>query len=151
MASREPGSSSLAIRVHTAHPGLHTDIVLPGLRGPRPGGLVDEKVPGRAPQATAADPAPPLDDPAVESLVLRLLEAQRPMLIAVEGTRPGRDLLVRAAERFGIGVCTTGGRTPSLTTTPTSWGTSASWCRTAPSSTSSRGRAQSRGAATSTS
>jgi acetolactate synthase I/II/III large subunit len=161
MASRGPGSSNLAIGVHTAHqdstpmivllgqvdsavrgreafqevdltafygpitkwavtaeraedvPGLVAQgwrIATSGRPGPvmiaLPSDIVDEKVAGSGPYATLPDPAPPLDEAAVESLALRLLEARRPVLIAGEGTRPARDLLVRAAERFGTGVCT---------------------------------------------
>jgi acetolactate synthase I/II/III large subunit len=161
MASRGPGSSNLAIGVHTAHQDSTPMIVLLGqvdsqLRGReafqevdltafyspitkwavtadraedvpelvgrgwriatsgRPGPVaialpsdfVDVELPGGArPAPSPAEPVP-LDPAAVERLAGRLLAARRPVLIAGEGARPARDRLVAAAERFGIGVCT---------------------------------------------
>jgi hypothetical protein len=58
MASRESGSSSLAIRVHNAHPDSTPISCGPGRwtsRSTRPGGLVYEKVPGRPPAARLDD------------------------------------------------------------------------------------------------
>jgi acetolactate synthase I/II/III large subunit len=162
MASRGPGSSNLAIGVHTAHqdstpmvvllgqvdstllgresfqevdltafyapitkwavtaeraediPGLVArgwEIATSGRPGPvaiaLPSDFVDVELPAgatvRAPAPAA--PAPP-DPAAVEDLARRLSAARRPVAIAGEGARPARDELVRAAERYGIGVCT---------------------------------------------
>jgi acetolactate synthase I/II/III large subunit len=161
MASRGPGSSNLAIGVHTAHqdstpmlvllgqvdsqlrgreafqevdlaafygpitkwaveaqraedvPGLVAEgwrIATSGRPGPvaiaLPSDFVDVELTGGTPPAPAvAEPAPP-DPTAVEELAGRLLAARRPVAIAGEGARPARDRLVAAAERFGIGVCT---------------------------------------------
>ncbi|TWF77485.1 acetolactate synthase-1/2/3 large subunit [Pseudonocardia hierapolitana] len=162
MASRGPGSSNLAIGVHTAHQDSTPMIVLLGqvdsqLRGREAFQEVDltafygpitkwavtaeraEDVPGLVEQgwriATSGRPGPVaiaipsdfVDAEAelqhghlhatslhegghaaitAEELATRLLAAQRPVAIAGEGARPARDLLVAAAERFGIGVCT---------------------------------------------
>jgi acetolactate synthase-1/2/3 large subunit len=161
MASRGPGSSNLAIGVHTAHQDSTPMIVLLGqvdseLRGREAFQEVDltafygpitkwavtadraEDVPGLVAKgweiATTGRPGPvaialpsdvvdvelgdaPVSPPAVvrpappdpeviENLVRRLLAARRPVAIAGEGARRGRDQLVGAAERFGIGVCT---------------------------------------------
>jgi acetolactate synthase-1/2/3 large subunit len=158
MASRGPGSSNLAIGVHTARQDSTPMIVLLGqvdsqLRGREAFQEVDltafygpitkwavtaeraEDVPGLVAEgwriATSGRPGPvaiaiPSDfvdvelpgvvEPppaaeersrvAVEELAGRLLAARRPVAIAGEGARPARDLLVAAAERFGIGVCT---------------------------------------------
>jgi acetolactate synthase I/II/III large subunit len=161
MASRGPGSSNLAIGVHTAHqdstpmivllgqvdsgllgresfqeidltafygpitkwavtaeraedvPGLVAkgwEIATSGRPGPvaiaLPSDFVDVELgdcPVTAP--AVASPVPP-DQAAVEDLAGRLRAARRPVVIAGEGARPARDQLVRVAERFGIGVCT---------------------------------------------
>jgi acetolactate synthase-1/2/3 large subunit len=160
MASRGPGSSNLAIGVHTAHQDSTPMVVLLGqvdsqLRGReafqevdltafygpitkwavtaeraedvpelvargwriatsgRPGPVaiavpsdfVDVDLPAAPDAPTPVDPAP-LDPAALEELARRLLAARRPVAIAGEGARPARDRLVAAAERFGIGVCT---------------------------------------------
>jgi acetolactate synthase-1/2/3 large subunit len=159
MASRGPGSSNLAIGVHTAHQDSTPMIVLLGqvdsrLRGREAFQEVDltafygpitkwavtaehaEDVPGLVARgwriATSGRPGPvaiavPSDfvdielpdatvlspavasapvPAAVEGLAGRLLDARQPVAIAGEGARPARDRLVAAAERFGIGVCT---------------------------------------------
>jgi acetolactate synthase-1/2/3 large subunit len=164
MASRGPGSSNLAIGVHTAHQDSTPMVVLLGqvdsqLRGREAFQEVDltafyspitkwavtaeraEDVPGLVAQgwqiATSGRPGPvaiaiPSDfvdaqvdlqhghlhatslhegghaatTSELDGLVERLLAARRPVAIAGEGARPARDLLVAAAERFGIGVCT---------------------------------------------
>ncbi|WP_219419815.1 thiamine pyrophosphate-dependent enzyme [Pseudonocardia nigra] len=162
MASRGPGSSNLAIGVHTAHQDSTPMIVLlgqvdSGLRGResfqevdltafygpitkwvatperaedvpalvargweiatsgRPGPVaialpsdfVDVELPDGAAVRVPAPAAPAQPDPAaVEDLAARLLAARRPVAIVGEGARPAREELVRAAERFGIGVCT---------------------------------------------
>ncbi len=161
MASRGPGSSNLAIGVHTAHqdstpmivllgqvdsgllgresfqevdltafyrpitkwavtaeraedvPGLVAkgwEIATTGRPGPvaiaLPSDFVDVELAGSPVTApTLAAPAPP-DPAAIEELAGRLSAARRPVVIAGEGARPARDQLVRVAERFGIGVCT---------------------------------------------
>jgi acetolactate synthase-1/2/3 large subunit len=161
MASRGPGSSNLAIGVHTAHqdstpmivllgqvdselrgreafqevdltafygpitkwavtaeraqdvPGLVAkgwEIATTGRPGPvaiaLPSDVVDVEL-GDVPVAAPAAPSPvPPDPAAVEDLAERLLRARRPVAIAGEGARGARAELVRAAERFGIGVCT---------------------------------------------
>ncbi len=161
MASRGPGSSNLAIGVHTAHQDSTPMIVLLGqvdsqLRGReafqevdltafygpitkwavtaeraedvpelvargwriatsgRPGPVaiaipsdfVDVELPGAAAEAELQHAAIASDPAAVEELAERLLAARRPVAIVGEGARPARDRLVAAAERFGIGVCT---------------------------------------------
>lgn len=157
MASRGPGSSNLAIGVHTAHQDSTPMVVLLGqvdsqLRGREAFQEVDltafygpitkwavtaeraEDVPGLVAEgwriATSGRPGPvaiavpsdfvdaefpgtvtpPVVQPAttatVDDLAGRLLAARRPVAIAGEGARPARDRLVAAAERFGIGVCT---------------------------------------------
>ncbi|MBO0873223.1 MAG: acetolactate synthase [Pseudonocardia sp.] len=50
--------------------------------------------------------SPPARADAVELLASRLLDARRPVAIAGEGARRAGAALVRMAERFGVGVCT---------------------------------------------
>ena len=71
-----------------------------------PSDVVDEEIDATGPWELGPEPAPPLDGAAVAALADRLLAAQRPVVIAGEGARPARELLVRTAERFGLGVCT---------------------------------------------
>ena len=72
-----------------------------------PSDIVDVELPGDGAVSSPAVPeAAPLDPGAVEALAERLLAARRPVAIAGEGARPAREQLVRAAERFGFGVCT---------------------------------------------
>ncbi|GAA5124157.1 thiamine pyrophosphate-binding protein [Pseudonocardia adelaidensis] len=163
MASRGPGSSNLAIGVHTARQDSTPMVVLLGqvdsqLRGREAFQEVDltafygpitkwavtaeraEDVPelvargwqiatsGRPGPVAIAIPSDFVDAEAAElqrggrragaageqshlaatasDLAARLLAARRPVAIAGEGARPARDHLVAAAERFGIGVCT---------------------------------------------
>ncbi|HYH29570.1 MAG TPA: thiamine pyrophosphate-dependent enzyme [Pseudonocardia sp.] len=161
LASRGPGSSNLAIGVHTAHQDSTPMIVLLGqvdseLRGREAFQEVDltafygpitkwavtadraEDVPALVAKgweiATTGRPGPvaialpsdvvdvelgdgpvtaptaaasaPVDPAAVEGLARRLRAARRPVAIAGEGARAARGQLVRVAERFGVGVCT---------------------------------------------
>lgn len=60
---------------------------------------------GQPAEELASTPAP-ADASALELLASRLLDARRPVAIAGEGARRAGAALVRTAERFGIGVCT---------------------------------------------
>jgi acetolactate synthase-1/2/3 large subunit len=72
-----------------------------------PSDFVDVQLPDEAVAAVAPGAAPArADEPEVESLARRLLDADRPVAIVGEGARPARDQLVRMAERFGVGICT---------------------------------------------
>jgi acetolactate synthase I/II/III large subunit len=72
-----------------------------------PSDFVDVELPaGTARLAPPPAEAAALDPTVVEELAGRLLAARRPVVIAGEGARPARDRLIAAAERFGIGVCT---------------------------------------------
>jgi acetolactate synthase-1/2/3 large subunit len=71
-----------------------------------PSEVVDQQVAEDGPYSTEPEPAEALHPAVVESLADRLRQARCPVVIAGEGARPARELLVRVAERFGIGVCT---------------------------------------------
>jgi acetolactate synthase I/II/III large subunit len=69
-----------------------------------PSDIVTEHLP--APAAPSVAHAPTGELAEVGSLAERLLTARRPVAIVGERARPARESLVRAAQRFGIGVCT---------------------------------------------
>lgn len=72
-----------------------------------PGDFAGADLPGVSGNGREPAPTPARVDPsALEALAARLLDAQRPVAIAGEGARPAGPALVRTAERFGVGVCT---------------------------------------------